>query len=98
MILPRTSVLDPIMLIERIHAIAFAPAGKAGAQSVSGFARYAVEADLRQARIAEWATRIRQTDTAVAWLIARPERKPPEVSYPSAVAAYREIAEVLNAL
>lgn len=67
-------------------------------RTVSTFAHDAAEASADHARIEEWANRIRQADTAVAWLIARPDRRPPQVSYPSAVAAYREFGEVLKAL
>lgn len=74
------------------------PALKPVDRAVSKFAHHAAEASAEHARIVEWVDRIRQADTAVAWLIARPDRKPPQVSYPSAVAAYREFGEVLKAL
>jgi hypothetical protein len=86
------------MYFSRTAPLAPLPVGKTGERTVADFNRHAAEASAEHARIVEWAERIRHADTAVAWLIARPERELPQVSYPSAVAAYREISEVLNAL
>ena len=86
------------MFLARTVFAASAPVSGTGGDSVSGFARQAVEATAEHARIVEWADRIRQADTAVAWMIARPQRRPSQISYPSAVAAYREMEDVLKAL
>ena len=86
------------MIFQRNVVAVPAPAVRAGDAGVSGFARRAAEASAEHARIVEWAARIRQADTAVAWLIARPGLRPPQASYPTAVAAYRETAEVLKVL
>jgi hypothetical protein len=86
------------MFLARTVFAASAPFSRAGGDGVSDFARQAVEASAEHARIVEWADRIRQADTAVAWLIVRPQRRPPQISYPSAVAAYRELEDVLKAL
>ncbi len=86
------------MIFQRNVVAVPAPAVRAGDAGVSGFARRAAEASAEHARIVEWAARIRQADTAVAWLIARPGLRPPQASYPTAVEAYRETAEVLKVL
>ena len=86
------------MYFSRTAPLAPLPVGKTGERGVADFNRHAAEASAERARIVEWAESIRHADPAVAWLIARPERRLPQVSYPSAVAAYREISEVLKAL
>ena len=86
------------MYFSRTAPLAPLPVGKTGERGVADFNRHAAEASAERARIVEWTERIRQSDTVVAWLIARPERELPQVSYPSAVGAYREISEVLKAL
>ncbi|MCV3241437.1 hypothetical protein [Mesorhizobium sp. ZC-5] len=86
------------MYFSRTAPLAPLPVGKSGERGVADFNQHAAEASAERARIVEWAESIRNADTAIAWLIARPERQMPQVSYPSAVAAYREISEVLKAL
>jgi hypothetical protein len=57
----------------------------------------AVEAVFDRLRILDWAERVR-SDGSGALLIARPDPDGRRPTYPSAVEAYRDIAEVISAL
>jgi hypothetical protein len=60
--------------------------------------RHAVEAAFARDRILDWAARIRSADGPGAFLVIRPDPDGRRPSYPSAVEAYRDIAEVIGAL
>jgi hypothetical protein len=60
--------------------------------------RHAVEAAFARARILDWAARIRSADGPSAFLVVRPDPDGRRPSYPSAVEAYRDIAEMIGAL
>jgi hypothetical protein len=61
-------------------------------------ARHAVEAAFARDRILDWATAVRSADGPSAFLVVRPDPDGRRPSYPSAVEAYRDIAEVIGAL
>ena len=69
----------------------------AGAEQAADIAHQAVEAVFDRLRILDWAERIR-ADGSGSLLIARPPLDGHRPSYPSAVEAYRDIAEVIGAL
>ena len=61
-------------------------------------ARHAVEAAFARDRILDWATAVRSADGPSAFLVVRPDPDGRRPTYPSAVEAYRDIAEVIGAL
>jgi hypothetical protein len=63
-----------------------------------GITRRAVEAAFERARILDWADTMRSAGSPAAFLVARPDPDGRRPSYPSAVEAYRDIAEVIGAL
>ena len=79
-------------------AAAAPPETADGAPSQSAdIAHQAVEAVFDRLRILDWAERIR-SDGSGSLLIARPPLDGHRPTYPSAVEAYRDIAEVIGAL
>jgi hypothetical protein len=60
--------------------------------------RRAVETAFERARILDWADAIRSADGPAAFLVTRPDPDGRRPTYPSAIEAYRDIAEVIGAL
>ena len=64
----------------------------------AGLAQSIVEERFEHARLREWAERLAAANGPTALLIARPAPDGFSPHYPSAVAAYREMSEVIDVL
>jgi hypothetical protein len=71
-------------------------AGKDEAESDLAFD--VAPAAIDHARLAEWAERIRTAERASAPLVERPAPDGERPAYPTAVAAYRELSDLIDAL
>lgn len=58
----------------------------------------AVQAAFDQARLQEWADRIRALETASSLLVQRPAPDGHRPDYPSAVEAYREVTQLIETI
>jgi hypothetical protein len=78
--------------------VAATPAGNGGSTASGAWTRAVVDAAFDRSRILDWAERIRAADEPVSPLVARPDPDARNLSYPSAVEAYREISELVSVL
>jgi hypothetical protein len=98
--------------LDAARAASAAPVDRAAAQSetaapaadnarpieAADVTRRAVEMAFEHARIRDWAEAVRSADRPAAFLVARPDPDGRRPSYPSAIEAYRDIAELIGAL
>jgi hypothetical protein len=79
-------------------APAGASAGESSSDTQPGWTEQTLQAAFDQARLEEWAERLRASDRASSLLVERPAPDGHRPDYPSAVQAYREVSQLIETL